>query len=186
MIPYNFSSLIQLYENMDRSYDRVADRYNFHCDGCSDNCCTSLFFHHTFIEKAYLIQGFLQMTSTLRKEIQDKAADYVRQTFAHDKAGQPLKLMCPLNHKGRCTLYIYRPMICRLHGLPHELHPPGRRVIRGPGCDAGQFATRDYIPFDRTPFYTQMAALEQQFKKQQNRTGRIRETIAQMLLDPGN
>jgi hypothetical protein len=77
-------------------------------------------------------------------------------------------------------------MICRLHGLPHELHPPGRRVIRGPGCDAGQFATRDYIPFDRTPFYTQMAALEQQFKKQQNRTGPIRQTISQMLLDPGN
>jgi hypothetical protein len=31
-----------------------------------------------------------------------------------------------------------------------------------------------------------MAALEQPFKKQQNRTGRIRQTIAQMLLDPGN
>lgn len=124
------------------------------------------------------------MTETDRKEARNKASDYVRQTFAHNKAGQSLKLMCPLNHRGRCTLYPYRPMICRLHGLPHELHPPSRQVIKGPGCDAGQFGTRPYIPFDRTRFYTEMVALEQQFKTHQHLTGRPKQTIAQMLLNP--
>lgn len=181
----DFSFLIQLYENMDSAYDRVANQYGFLCDGCLDNCCTSLFFHHTFIEKAFLIQGFSTMTDPCRKEVRNNADDYVRQTFARDTAGQSLKLMCPLNHRGRCMLYSYRPMICRLHGLPHELHPPGSGVIRGPGCNAGHFDTCAYIPFDRTPFYTELSALERQFRDQQHLTGRLRQTIAQMLLDPG-
>lgn len=181
----DFSSLEQLYAGMDTAYDRVADRYDFFCDGCRDNCCTSLFFHHTFIEKAFLIQGFSTLAEPFRQAARHKADDYVRQTFAGDRAGQSLKLMCPLNHGGRCQLYTYRPMICRLHGLPHELHPPGRRKIRGPGCDAGQFDTRSYIPFDRTPFYVELAALERQFRARHQLTGRPRETIAQMLLDPG-
>ncbi len=184
MTPYDFSSLIRLYKRMDAAYDRVADRYNFHCTGCTDNCCTSLFFHHTFIEKAFLIQGFLHMDPIRKQAVRTRAADYVSQTFADGHAGRSLKLMCPLNLRGRCTLYPFRPMICRLHGLPHELHPPGRQTIKGPGCDAGQFDAKSYIPFDRTPFYMDLAAREQQFKNQHNLTGRPRLTIAQMLLNP--
>ncbi|MDZ7667814.1 MAG: hypothetical protein U5K27_21195 [Desulfotignum sp.] len=48
----------------------------------------------------------------------------------------------------------------------------------------GQFDSRPYIPFDRTPFYVQMATLEQHFKNQHNKTGRPGQTIAQMLTDP--
>lgn len=184
MTPYDFSSLIRLYKRMDAAYDRVADRYNFQCTGCTDNCCTSLFFHHTFIEKAFLVQGFLQMDPIRKQEVRSRAADYVSQTFADGHEGRSLKLMCPLNLQGRCTLYSFRPMICRLHGLPHELHPPGRQTIKGPGCDAGQFDANPYIPFDRTPFYMDLAAREQQFKNQHNLTGRPRLTIAQMLLNP--
>jgi hypothetical protein len=184
MTQYDFSLLIRLYEKMDAAYDQVADRYGFHCTGCADNCCTSLFFHHTFIEKAFLVQGFRQMDTIRKQTVRTRAADYVGQTFAGGHAGRSLKLMCPLNLRGRCTLYAFRPMICRLHGLPHELHPPGRQSIRGPGCDAGQFDGKPYIPFDRTPFYMDLAAREQAFKKRHNLTGRPRLTIAQMLLNP--
>lgn len=184
MTQYDFSSLIQLYKRMDADFDRVAARYNFQCTGCTDNCCTSLFFHHTFIEKAFLVQGFLQMDPIRKKEIQTRAADYVDQIFAHGHAEKSLKMMCPLNQGGRCSLYVFRPMICRLHGLPHELYPPGRQVIKGTGCDAGQFDGKPYVPFDRTPFYRDMAALEKQFKDHHSLTGRPRQTIAQMLLSP--
>jgi Fe-S-cluster containining protein len=184
MTPPDFSSLIRLYKRMDAAYDRVAAQYGFHCTGCADNCCTSLFFHHTFIEKAFLLQGFEQMAVRLRQEIRTRAADYADQTFAGGHAGRSLKLMCPLNLNGGCTLYAFRPMICRLHGLPHELHPPGRQAVRGPGCDAGRFDADGYIRFDRTPFYMDLAVLEQQFKHRHNLTGRPRLTIAQMLLNP--
>jgi hypothetical protein len=184
MTQYDFCSLIGLYQKMDLAYNQVAARYHFHCNGCKDNCCTSLFFHHTFIEKAFVIQGFSQIEAAIQTQIRHKADDYVKQTFTGQPAHRSLKLMCPLNREGRCVLYFYRPMICRLHGLPHELHPPGRQEIRGPGCDAGRFDASTYIPFDRTPFYVEMAALEQQFKHWHNKTGRPRQSIAQILIDP--
>lgn len=181
---FDFSCLIRLYGKMDAAYDRVAAQYSFHCSGCSDNCCTSLFFHHTYIEKAFLISGFRQMEAVRQKQISTRAEDYVKQTFAHGNINQSLKRMCPLNLRDRCTLYTFRPMICRLHGLPHELHPPGRQTVHGPGCDVGQFDKKPYIPFDRTLFYTDLAALEQQFKTRHHLAGRPRQTIAQMLLNP--
>lgn len=182
MTSCDFSRLTRLYKRMDTAYDQVAALYGFHCNGCTDNCCTSLFFHHTFIEKAFLIQGFSQMDPIWQQKIRARAADYVDQTFACGNTDRSLKQMCPLNHRNRCILYGFRPMICRLHGLPHELHPPGRQTVTGPGCRAGQFDRHPYIPFDRTPFYMEMAELERQFKERYHRKGRIRQTIAQMLL----
>lgn len=184
MTRYDFSPLIQLYKRMDAAFDRAAARYSFQCNGCTDNCCTSLFFHHTFIEKAFLVQAFLQMDDIQRKAIQNRATEYVDQTFPQGSAGRSLKVMCPLNHQGRCSLYAFRPMICRLHGLPHELHPPGRQSVRGPGCETGRFDGKPYVSFDRTPFYVDMAALEQRFKAHHNLAGRPRQTVAQMLLTP--
>ncbi len=73
-------------------------------------------------------------------------------------------------------------MICRMHGLPHELHKPGFPIIKGPGCDAGRFDEKDYIPFDRTPFYREMAGVEMGFRTAFGKSGKIRETIAQILV----
>jgi hypothetical protein len=190
----DFSSLIALYNKMDAGYDTVAAQYGFQCNGCKDNCCQSLFFHYTFVEKAFLRHGFFQMDAKMQKNIRQKAANYITRTFTRSpvqtesapKALQPasLKMICPLNQDSRCTLYFFRPMICRLHGLPHELTRPGDSgVVRGPGCDAGKFEHKPYIPFDRTPFYIQMAGIEQSFRKKFGRTGKIRETIAHILVD---
>lgn len=190
----DFSPLIDLYNQMDAAYDKVAAQYGFQCNGCKDNCCRSLFFHHTFVEKAFLRHGFFQMDTKMQKNIRQKAAHYITRTFADNpvqtesapKTVHPksLQLMCPLNRDSRCTLYFFRPMICRLHGLPHELtRPADSSVVRGPGCDAGKFEHKPYIPFDRTPFYIQMAGIEQSFRKKIGRTGKIRETIAHMLVD---
>jgi len=73
-------------------------------------------------------------------------------------------------------------MICRMHGLPHELHKPGFQAMMGSGCDAGGFENQDYIPFDRTPFYRKMAGIEMAFRSEKKNQG-IKQTIAQMLLD---
>jgi len=75
-------------------------------------------------------------------------------------------------------------MICRLHGLPHELCIPGATPVKKPGCCAGQFDDKPYIKFDRTPFYKQMAQIEMKFRQDFNKIDKIKETIAQMLLYP--
>ena len=189
MTPEFFNPLKTLYQAMDTAYESTASQYGFHCQGCEDNCCRSLFFHHTFVEKAYLVHGFEQMPPETRDSVIQKAKAYISRTFSGN-TGQPradeavsLKLLCPLNEDERCSLYPYRPMICRLHGLPHEMNRPDGMGIKGPGCAAGNFEAHPYIPFDRTPFYREMARVETQFRNQHNLTGKIRLTIAQMLLN---
>lgn len=189
MTPEIFTPIRSLYQAMDEAYDKTASRYGFLCRGCEDNCCRSLFFHHTFVETAYLIHGFERMASEIRQKVIHRADTYLFQTFFRhpapaltDEAGSR-KQACPLNENGLCLLYPYRPMICRLHGLPHELRRPDGTVIKGPGCPAGNFDHRAYVPFDRTPFYREMARVETRFRQQNNHTGKIRLTIAQMLLN---
>ena len=186
-IPEHFSPLVQLYHDMDKAWNQVAQQYGFQCNGCEDNCCLSLFFHHTHAEASFLEFGLQTLPSKDQKRVLTLSRDYCCQTFseAAKSQNQPAsqKIPCPLLKTDRCSLYNFRPMICRLHGLPHELHKPGLDVIKGPGCDAGKFDSRIYIPFDRTPFYKQMAAIEMNFRQLTGKTGKTKKTIAQILVD---
>ena len=178
-----FDRLAELYAQMDARYEEVAAAYGFDCRGCADNCCQTRFYHHTYIETAYFLHGFFQLDAENRAAAFDRA----RAVAAAQEREEPgaERLMCPVNREGWCRVYPYRPMICRLHGLPHELNMPGRPRQYGPGC--AEFdrvsAGRAYVPFDRTPFYMQMAALENEFKTQAGLDSRLRRTIAEMLAD---
>jgi len=179
-----FKALKALYTNMDKTWNKIASGYPFNCNGCEDNCCTSLFFHHTYIEKAYLYHGFNKLDQYQKKIILDRADIYIKKTLSKNLKINSLKIICPVNENGRCLLYPFRPMICRLHGLPHELCKPGAEPVKGPGCKAGLFDDKPYIKFDRTLFYQQMAQVEMKFRQDFNKTEKIKETIAQMLVSP--
>ena len=178
------SRLETFFKKMDREYETIAERYGFVCRGCEDNCCRTRFYHHTFIEYYYIREGFETLSEEQQKKIR-QAASMVDQihTIAGRK-GLSAKEMCPLNLNGRCILYSYRPMICRLHGIPHELHRPGKTVQNHPGCNAFYEQCRQppYIRFDRTPFYIEMSALERDLKSALGISERIKMTVAQMLL----
>jgi hypothetical protein len=79
-------------------------------------------------------------------------------------------------------------MICRLHGIPHELQRPGQGMLNSPGC--GTFALKchgkKHFKFDRTPFYMQMAALEKEMKEAVGMTQKIKMTVAQMIVTFGD
>jgi len=181
-IPFMYR-LEGIYKKMDEKYNETANHYGFCCPGCEDNCCFTRFYHHTFAEYLYLQKGFEKLERGNRGEIQERAFSVCRQMGELDKAGLPVRLLCPLNYEGMCILYEYRPMICRLHGLPHEIIMPGRVKKTGPGC--GEFNARcsdkEYLKFDRTLFYTEMAGLEKDFKEAFGISERIRMTVAQML-----
>ncbi len=76
-------------------------------------------------------------------------------------------------------------MICRLHGIPHELQKAGHRVMYSPGCDAftKQIKAKEYYKFDRTPFYIKMAELENELKKAAGITQKLKMTVAEMLIE---
>ncbi|MGD8303564.1 MAG: hypothetical protein PVI55_14210, partial [Desulfobacterales bacterium] len=107
--------------------------------------------------------------------------DTIGRTHPNQEA---IRLMCPLNVDTRCILYPYRPMICRLHGIPHELKKPGKQGILGPGCDTfdKRCGHKPYIPFDRTPVYRDMAKLEQEIRQATRVQDKIKMTVSEMIL----
>ncbi|WP_319405837.1 hypothetical protein [uncultured Desulfosarcina sp.] len=175
-----------LFSEMDRAYAAVAGQYGFLCNGCADNCCLTRFYHHTLVEVLYLVEGMCTLETGIRQSINSQALTVSAGMAAAGHGGEALRIMCPLNRNERCLLYHYRPMICRLHGIPHELQRPGGNRIKNPGCDeffnqCREGGKTDYIRFDRTPFYRQMATLEQELRRETGYSDKIKLTIAQML-----
>ena len=176
--------LQKIFAAMDEAYTRAIEHYQFECDGCTDNCCLTRFHHHTYLEYCYLLRGFESLSPPKKAEVLEKAAAVCRETALADEKGMPVRLMCPLNDDSLCALYPYRPMICRMHGIPHQLQKPGHEVINVPGCDTfdERCADKLYFKYDRTPFYMKMAGLEKEFKQALGVDGRIKMTIAEMIL----
>ena len=176
--------LKQIYFAMDQAYNTAADRYGFTCTGCRDNCCRTRFYHHTAIEYIYMAEGLNSLPLKKLNEVKSRASRVVDETARADEKGKTVRLMCPLNFDERCILYPYRPMICRLHGIPHELKKPGQEPVQGPGCETfdQQCGLKGCVKFDRTPFYRDMAMLEQQVKQTLGFSGKFRMTIAEMIL----
>lgn len=176
--------LQDIFADMDAGYTLAADHYQFGCDGCTDNCCLTRFYHHTNLEYFYLRRGFEKLDRRRRHKLLSEAEKVCREAAEADKKQLPVRQMCPLNHDSVCVLYPYRPMICRLHGIPHELRNPGRQVVCGPGCSTfdERCSDKPYIRFDRTAFYIKLAGLENEFKQTAGLAGRIKMTVAEMIV----
>lgn len=176
--------LKKIFIQMETVYDTIAEQYGFNCTGCEDNCCLTRFYHHTLLEHIYIEEGFKTLSKERQTEILVKAEDVVSKTQDADLKGLPIRFMCPLNFDGKCILYDYRPMVCRLHGLAHELVKPGQPPVRSIGCElfTAQTENRDYIKFDRTPHYIEMAKLEGEIRVASGFMKKTRNTIAEMLI----
>jgi Fe-S-cluster containining protein len=195
--PYNLSDgiladflerLQRIFAAMDREYTRAIEHYGFRCDGCLQNCCRTRFHHHTYLEYLYVLAGFKRLDLQRQREVQSLASEVCRETAKAESEGTRARLWCPLNGEGRCILYAFRPMICRLHGIPHELQKPGQVVVYGPGCGTfdDRCANKSYFKFDRTPFYFEMASLESEYKEAAGLKGRIKMTISEMIIEFGS
>lgn len=164
-----------LYADMDRAYRQVSEVYGFTCHGCSDNCCWSRFHHHTLVEYLDLQSALASLTPNQREQVSAGAIEAV-QAPAHRRSP------CPLLADGRCLPYRHRPMICRLHGIPHRLERPDGTLLEGDGCAAfharcGPTTRR----LERTPFYRQMAALEKELRAEIRFSARVNLTVAEMI-----
>ncbi len=173
-----------VYAQIDEAYHAAAARCGFVCNGCKENCCLTRFHHHTLLEFFHLRTGFAKLPPSERASARQRAEAVIEAYDAADKASEPPRAMCPLNIEQRCRLYHYRPMICRMHGIPHVLRAAGRPPLYGPGCAAfGESCSyRTAAVFDRTPFYRTMAALEKEAKAAEGFDGKIKMTVAEMIL----
>lgn len=176
--------LFELYADMDSKYGQAAEHYGFSCSGCLENCCNTLFYHYTYIEYMGIEKGFAALAGDDRIKAKESAADVCRKIDkALEERTQPW-FMCPVNRDGRCLLYESRPMICRLFGIPHELSKPGGEVVKSPGCETFSIAAgqKTYYRFDRTDFYYRMAKLESALRQAHGLSGKIKMTVAEMIL----
>jgi hypothetical protein len=181
--PHFLDRLRRVFAAMDRAFERAAVFYGFSCNGCEDNCCRSVFFHHTYLEYGFLRSGFGLLPPPIQAQVRTRVRHACGRQSEEDNPGGALHEMCPLNCDGLCILYAYRPMICRLHGLPHELRKPGQPVSYGPGCPTfdHKCANKTYLPFDRTSFYQEVAQIEQEFRLHLGTNQKIRMTVAEMI-----
>ncbi len=104
--------------------------------GCCD-CCRGLF-EISMLDAALLNFGFNQLGEPFKKGVRDKAEarlaelqqlwpefryPFILNRLPHDDWQEmPEEDMTPcplLGPDGLCLVYAYRPMTCRLHGLPH-------------------------------------------------------------------
>lgn len=180
----DLKKLADVFRDMDRAYGTAAAAYGFDCQGCEDSCCLTRFYHHTLLEIMYLCQGIQTLAPGLRNAVVERAAQVCRRHRDADQTGDRMRIMCPLNSRGRCLLYDYRPMICRMHGIPHRLRHPAQGVLTGPGCHMFEDMDRGEkdFGFDRTPFYTAVAGLEKALRRKTNLSHKIRLTIADMIM----
>lgn len=179
--------LKKIFELMDQKYQEAADYYGFNCKGCEDNCCLTRFYHYTLVEYLYIKEGFHRLEDKKQVEVKQRSLAVCQEYDEADRKGTPVKPMCPVNFENLCALYPYRPMICRLHGIPHELQRVSQGILNSPGC--GTFALKCHgkaqFKFDRTSFYMQMAALEREMKQAVGMTQKIKMTVAQMIVTFG-
>jgi Fe-S-cluster containining protein len=161
----------------------------FSCTGCTDNCCTTVFYHYTLLEYFYLTEGLSQITDTeMAGTIAERSQAYSMETARNPFKTDSLRIMCPLNIDGMCAVYRHRPLICRVHGVPSSLSAPGKQTQRWDGCKrfTGLHGVKDFsfpVVIDRTPFYTQIAALEGQLRRELVFFQKYKKTIAEMVLD---
>ena len=176
--------LATVFNAMDAGYEQAAGQYGFICRGCEENCCKTRFYHHTLGEYMAIYTGYSRLAAGERRQVLARASAYCRQHAEADATGRAARAWCPLNHNGCCMIYDLRPMICRLHGIPHVLQHPGGRTVEGPGCEyfESHHKTEGHFPLDRTPFYRALAGLEKEFRAALGVTVKFRQTIAEMLL----
>ncbi len=177
--------LNELYQQMEQAYNKSAAQLGLSCQGCTRNCCTSYFQHHTYLEWAYLWLGLQKCSPEKKRQYLLRAEEYVQSCQQLLTQGLTPKIMCPVNEEGWCGLYEYRLMICRLHGVPNKVILPNNEVRYFPGCHRSQAITANMteVPcLDRTSFYSELAKLEKEFTTNSRFTRpRVKLTLAQML-----
>lgn len=141
----DFSPFFARYEQLAKETEQIFDRVRQSCPeqvtcslGCSD-CCYALF-DLTLVEAMYINSKFQeQLSEEQQKQVLERADEADRQAYRIkrrifrsrqqgkdtdsllDEAGRH-RVRCPLLSKQQqCLLYQFRPITCRLYGIPMSM-----------------------------------------------------------------
>lgn len=156
-----FKRYEELVEIVDKAFDRVKiqNKDLVKCkSGCSD-CCHALF-DLTLVEAIYINYRFLELfEASKREEIIERANNADRKIYkikrqAHkalEKGENEVKILsdigaervrCPLLSKEeRCELYKYRPITCRVYGIPTSIQGMSHTCGKSGFVEGGKYST---------------------------------------------
>ena len=86
--------------------------------GCS-LCCEKGDYPLSDIELEYLIKGYIKLNNEIKLKVQQNIKNM-------EKGGQ-----CPFLVNKECSIYKYRPIVCRVHGLAYVCRD---NVVKVPYC----------------------------------------------------
>lgn len=78
-----------------------------HCTAGCSGCCEKGDYPISQLELEYLMQGFIALDNETKRTVQENIKSM-------QKGGQ-----CPFLINKKCSIYPYRPIICRVHGLAY-------------------------------------------------------------------
>ncbi len=178
--------LAELYQNIDSTYEAVVDEVGFSCGGCDGVlCCTVDLSLHTLIEMLYLRRGLNSLGTSRQQTILQRCRQMVQDKQEDPRGTAYRSAVCALNFEGLCSLYEFRPMICRLAGVPHLIARPDATTVESGGCVRYENEILPQYPgtrIDRTQFYRDMAAIEMEIVRHRGSRTEAR-TIAEALGD---
>ncbi len=116
------SKKLKEYQNFLKSLDSKLESYfvnqsNYICcnKGCSA-CCEQGDYPLSEIELQYLMQGYTCLDNNTKIQVQ-------KNVFNIEKGGK-----CPFLINNKCSVYQYRPIICRVHGLAYICHDKTAKI----------------------------------------------------------
>lgn len=107
--------MLTRYERFLEKFDKRLNRYfEEQCEfikckeGCSA-CCEVGEYPFSRLEAEYLMSGFIKLPSDAKEKI--------RQEIKRLKVENPKMYKCPFLINNQCSVYQYRGIVCRVHGL---------------------------------------------------------------------
>ena len=112
---------IEFLENLDKKLGEYFNAHKkfIHCKlGCSA-CCEKGDYPLSKIELEYLMQGYISLDNETKVQVQNNIKKI-------EKGGG-----CPFLINKKCSIYPYRPIICRVHGLAYICK---EKTVKVPHC----------------------------------------------------
>ena len=108
-------------DSLDKRLEKYFELHKEHincCLGCS-SCCETVDYPISQIELEYLMQGFEHLSNKEKATVQNRIKNIAKSET------------CPFLIDKKCSVYPYRPLVCRVHGLAYICHD---EVVKVPYC----------------------------------------------------
>lgn len=113
-----YRAFLKLFDEKLKSYFEIHKDYIYCACGCSE-CCEKGDYPISNLELEYLMQGFIELDNKEKKQVQENLKNI-------EKGGA-----CPFLLNKQCSIYPYRPIICRVHGIAYLCK---EKTVKVPYC----------------------------------------------------